>query len=94
LIKSLNNNPKVIDVINGESDGSDLTSSEQHILKQIDKFDYRLLRTLIDFYSPTQHEEATFEVATASEISKTESAIQRKEKCPKNNKLLKICLME
>ena len=70
LIKSLNKEPNVVKVIKGESDGSDLNGREQHILEQVNKVDDRILRTLIDFYSPTHYEEA-------SEISKTESAIQR-----------------
>jgi len=51
LIKSLNKEPTVFKVIKGESDGSDLTGKEQHILQQINKVDDRILRTLIDFYS-------------------------------------------
>ena len=70
LIKSLNKEPNVVKVIKGESDGSDLNGREQHILEQVNKVDDRILKTLIDFYSPTHYEEA-------SEISKTESAIQR-----------------
>jgi len=56
LIKSLNNNPKIIDVINGKSDGSDLTGREQNILKEVDKVDDRVLRTLIEFYSTPRSE--------------------------------------
>ena len=51
LIKSLNKEANVVKVIKGESDGSDLTGKEQHILQQINKVDDRVLRTLIDFYS-------------------------------------------
>ena len=51
LIKSLNNSPKIIDVINGKSDGSDLSVEEQHILKQLNDVDDRVLRTLIEHYS-------------------------------------------
>ena len=69
LIKSLNKEPNVVKVIKGESDGSDLNRREQHILEQVNKVDDGILRTLIDFYSPTHYEEA-------SEISQTESAIQ------------------
>ena len=60
LIKSLNNSPKIIDVINGKSDGSDLTGKEQHVLQQLDKVDDRILKTLIDHYS--------FSEASRSEI--------------------------
>ena len=49
LIKSLNKEPTVFKVIKGESDGSDLTGTEQHILQQVNKVDDRILRTLIDF---------------------------------------------
>ena len=70
LIKSLNKEANVLKVIKGDSDGSDLNGREQHILEQVNKVDDRILRTLINFYSPTHYEEA-------AEISKTESAIQR-----------------
>jgi len=51
IIKSLNKEANVVNVIKGESDGSDVTGKEQHILQQINKVDDRVLRTLIDFYS-------------------------------------------
>jgi len=51
LIKSLNNSPKIIDVIKGKSDGSDLSGKEQHILKQLNDVDDRVLRTLIEHNS-------------------------------------------
>jgi len=51
LIKSLNNSPKIIDVINGKSDGSHLSEKEQHILRQLNDVDDRVLRTLIEHYS-------------------------------------------
>ena len=60
LIKSVNSNPKIIDVITGKSDGSDLTGKEQHVLQQLDKVDDRILKTLIDHYS--------FSEASRSEI--------------------------
>ncbi len=51
LIKALDKEPKVVDVIKGKSDGSDLTEREQHILQQLNKVDDRVLKTLTDFYS-------------------------------------------
>ena len=51
LIKSVNSNPKIIDVINGKSDNSDLTEKEQHVFQQLDKVNDRILKTLIDHYS-------------------------------------------
>ena len=51
LIKSLNNYPKIISFINGESDGSDLDNDEKHILKQIGKVDDTTLKILVDYYS-------------------------------------------
>ena len=80
----MNKKPIVVKVIKGESDDSDLNGREQYIFEQVNKVYDRILRTLIDFYSTTYYEEA-------SEISKTESAIQE---YPKNNKLLKIYLMK
>ena len=85
LIKSLNKEPNVVKVIQGESDGRDLNGREQHILEQVNKVDDRILRTLIDFYSPTHYEEA-------SEISKKQNQLFKE--YPTNNKLLKISLKE
>lgn len=50
LIKSLNRHPRVVDVISGKSDGSELTDPEKDILKQLENVNDDVLRVLIDYY--------------------------------------------
>ena len=51
LIKSLRNHPGIVAVIQGKSDGSELTEKEQYILKQLQGIDDRTLLTLIDYFN-------------------------------------------
>lgn len=50
LIKSLNKHPRVVDVISGKSDGSDLTDPEKELLKQLENVNDDVLKVLIDYY--------------------------------------------
>ena len=86
LIKSLNKSPQVVDVLNGKSDGSNLTGKEQHILNQLNDVDERLLITLINYYSSvpsTRYEETVSEIesgiVTSSETASTEEKLEMSE---------------
>ena len=58
LIKSLSDHPRIVAVLKGESDGSELTGKEQHILKQLQEVDDRTLLTLIDYFNKPEVKDA------------------------------------
>jgi len=57
LIKSLSDHPRIVAVLKGESDGSELTGKEQYILKQLKEVDDRTLLILIDYFNKPNPED-------------------------------------
>jgi len=69
LIKSLSNHQKVIDVISGKSDGSDLNQREVETLKQLENVDDQMLRVLIDYYVTVPAERGDIVIRKLEELS-------------------------
>jgi len=55
LIKSISKYPRIINYLEGNTEGEDLTDQEQNIIKQLKDIDDQTLLTLIDYYDKPEN---------------------------------------